>query len=70
MKLKEAKKIAKESGFNFVAADMDGTIYAYANHYIDELDDGWGYSAADNNHKYIGLYTGSKHWTETLREVK
>ena len=72
MKLKEAKKIAKEHGHECIAVDANLKIFSYYNKLIYLRDIEWKYdsSISRNNHKYIGQYTGSKHWTETMREVK
>jgi len=74
MKLKEALKIAEEKGYSWVAVDANFHIYAYA---IEpqgadaEYRHVWMYSSIhDNPNKHIGYYTGNKHWTKTLREVK
>ena len=67
MKLKQALKIAKKRGFNFVAVDSNGVIYAHGEE-PQQLRLGW----CDRCWDYIrlGVYTGSKNWKNTLRGVK
>lgn len=69
MKIKEATKIARVLGYNYISADADLRIYAHTHKPILEhsqwdTTNSWGVSM------YIGIYTGSKSWKDTLRRVK
>ena len=69
MKLKKAIKIAKKMNkkWNFVAVDCDNKIYVYT------ANEGHGYRqwyCVDSDVCYLGIYTGSKNWKDTLRRVK
>ena len=62
-------EIAKENEYHWVAVDENGEIFAYQREPV--IPDGWDvYGAKDIAYTYIGKYTGSKKWTQTLREVK
>jgi len=72
MKLKEAKRIAKMLGYNWLAVDASGVIFMYKDKpHIDFYEDeAWN---SDNTSfldgYYQGEYTGSKHWTQTRRKL-
>ena len=67
MKLKEAVEVAKRIEFcTHVAANKDMIICGYAKA-PGEGCDAWNHRGVFFR---IGLYTGSKHWTKTLRKVK
>ena len=69
MKLKKACKIARKLGYNWVYVSYNGTIFASKElPYIETYDNGL-YESLDWNiyPKFIGMYTGGKWWTKTLR---
>ena len=69
MKLKKAIKIARQHGCNWIAVDRGGEIYGYVYQPRHRpLCTLW--AAPSDDFVLIGKYTGKKHWTDTLREVK
>lgn len=74
MKLKKSLKIAKEKCFKCIAVDKNKEIYAYTTKSINSNDSNkqWMFDSKKfiDSHEIIGIYTGSKKWTKTLREVK
>lgn len=69
MKLKLAKKIAKENGYQYVAVDRNNEIFAYASKPVT-FEGGW-VAVSDMADKMkteqIGRYNGNNHWDKTLR---
>ena len=69
MKLKKALKLAKDHGYKFIAVDKSKEIYFY--HNKPNLCGLQIWSIVDNeSYSWQGMYTGNKHWKDTLREVK
>ena len=62
MKLKKAILIAKGLGYKYIAVNIYKKIYAYKNN-------PFSYIGSDNKYKYIGMYTGKKHWLNTVKKV-
>jgi len=72
MKLKEAKRIAKMLGYNWLAVDANRSIYMYKNkpEIYTGIDLCWSAeSTSFLDGYYQGEYTGSKYWTQTRRKL-
>jgi len=68
MKLKKAKKIAKKLGAKYIAVDANLDIFTHnTKPIIDKYDVDW---ISNDTMEYLGQYTGSKGWRDTLRRIK
>ena len=71
MKLKQAVRKARKSGYAWVAVDENKTIYMYkvkpSGRYMSEC---WDTAGPSSWVELVEKYTGSKDWKDTLREVK
>ena len=77
MKLKQALKIAKDKGFDFIVVEVNKNIYMCKREKLllcpDTNCETWlneNSQRAVLRFELIGIYTGSKNWKDTLREVK
>jgi len=62
VKLKKALLIAKGWDCNYIAVNIYKKIYAYKNN-------PFSYIGNKNACRYIGMYTGKKHWLDTIKKV-
>lgn len=68
MTLKQASKLAGQHGYSYIYVDENLAMFMsnHAPHLCEVL--GVFYTLGESI--FLGLYSGKKHWTKAMREVK